>query len=84
VDCDFVFCPQLVNIGSQYSYSSEDQSEFLVVVSRDFNETPRKVSKPTNKERVGCYKWLAYYYRDKNGKGSSKGSASLTDYASCR
>ena len=44
---------QLVNIGSQYSYSSEDQSEFLVVVSREFDESPRLTGiKPTNKEKV--------------------------------
>ena len=47
---------QLVNIGSQYSYSSEDQSEFLVVVSRDFDETPRKNSKPTNKQKVSHFR----------------------------
>ena len=44
---------QLVNIGSQYSYSSEDQSEFLVVVSREFDEPPRSADiKPTDKEMV--------------------------------
>ena len=48
-----LFFFQLVNIGSQYSYSSEDQSEFLVVVSRDFDERPlSSVSKPTDKEMV--------------------------------
>ena len=44
---------QLVNIGSQYSYSSEDQSEFLVVVSKEFDEPPRSADvKPTDKEMV--------------------------------
>jgi hypothetical protein len=43
---------QLVNIGSQYSYSSDDQSEFLVVVSREFDESPRSNTKPTTKEKV--------------------------------
>ena len=44
---------QLVNIGSQYSYSSEDQSEFLVVVSKEFDEPPRSADvKPTDKELV--------------------------------
>lgn len=43
---------QLVNIGSQYSYSSDDQSEFLVVVSKEFEETPRSETKPTDKEKV--------------------------------
>ena len=45
---------KLVNIGSQYSYSSDDQSEFLVVVSKEFDDPPvaRSDSKPTNKERV--------------------------------
>ena len=43
---------QLVNIGSQYSYSSDDQSEFLVVVSREFNETPQSKEKPTDRERA--------------------------------
>ena len=47
-----VFFVQLVNIGSQYSYSSEDQSEFLVVVSREFDEQPRSNTKPTDKEKV--------------------------------
>ena len=41
-----------MNIGSQYSYSSEDQSEFLVVVSRDFGEQSHSY-KPTDKEKVG-------------------------------
>jgi len=49
----FVYlCVQLVNIGSQYSYSSEDQSEFLVVVSREFGEQSHSY-KPTDKEKVG-------------------------------
>lgn len=43
---------QLVNIGSQYSYSSDDQSEFLVVVSKEFDESPRSNRKPTSKEKV--------------------------------
>lgn len=43
---------QLVNIGSQYSYSSDDQSEFLVVVSKDFDEAPCSPSEPTNKQKV--------------------------------
>jgi hypothetical protein len=42
---------QLVNIGSQYSYSSDDQSEFLVVVSREFEDlSNRSNTKPTDKE----------------------------------
>ena len=45
---------QLVNIGSQYSYSSEDQSEFLVVVSRIFDDLPKQKNKPTDKEKVSC------------------------------
>ena len=49
----FLCSLQLVNIGSQYSYSSEDQSEFLVVVSREFDEPPsRGFNKPTIKEMV--------------------------------
>ncbi len=44
--------PQLVNIGSQYSYSSDDQSEFLVIVSKEFDETPCSPSEPTNKQKV--------------------------------
>lgn len=42
----------MVNIGSQYSYSSDDQSEFLVVVSKDFDETPPSGGKQTDKEKV--------------------------------
>lgn len=49
----FLHASQLVNIGSQYSYSSEDQSEFLVVVGKEFDEPPRSAEiKPTDKERV--------------------------------
>ncbi|KAL5493130.1 hypothetical protein EMCRGX_G014261 [Ephydatia muelleri] len=44
---------QLVNIGSQYSYSSQDQSEFLVVVSKEFNNPlPGSDTKPTDKEKA--------------------------------
>ncbi|XP_064382750.1 BTB/POZ domain-containing protein KCTD5-like isoform X2 [Halichondria panicea] len=43
---------QLVNIGSQYSYSSDDQSEFLVIVSKEFDETPCSPSEPTNKQKT--------------------------------
>ena len=43
---------QLVNIGSQYSYSSSDQSEFLVIVSRLVDERPETDSHTTVKERV--------------------------------
>lgn len=43
---------QLVNIGSQYSYSSSDQSEFLVIVSRLVDDRPEKDSHTTVKERV--------------------------------
>ncbi|XP_065897942.1 BTB/POZ domain-containing protein KCTD5-like [Dysidea avara] len=42
---------QLVNIGSQYSYSSSDQSEFLVIVSRQVDERPEQDSHTTLKER---------------------------------
>ena len=45
---------QLVNIGSQYSYSSDDKSEFLVVVSREFDEHGRSLGRQaTDKEMVG-------------------------------
>ena len=44
-----------MNIGSQYSYSSEDQAEFLVIVSRIFDDLPRMETKPTNKEKVRLY-----------------------------
>lgn len=36
----FILNSQLVNIGSQYTYGSEDQTEFLVVVSREFDALP--------------------------------------------
>jgi hypothetical protein len=42
---------QLVNIGSQYSYSSEDQAEFLVVVSREFDVPAEKEGDNSGKER---------------------------------
>lgn len=44
--------PQLVNIGSQYSYSSEDQTEFLVVVSREFDAPPVAEDGVCAEERV--------------------------------
>ena len=43
-----------MNIGSQYSYSSEDQAEFLVVVSREFDAPPLQEGEQSGRERVSA------------------------------
>ena len=50
----FILNPQLVNIGSQYTYGSEDQTEFLVVVSREFDALPVAEEGVCPEERVSC------------------------------
>uniref|UniRef100_A0A8D1KLR0 BTB domain-containing protein n=1 Tax=Sus scrofa TaxID=9823 RepID=A0A8D1KLR0_PIG len=45
---------QLVNIGSSYNYGSEDQSEFLCVVSKELHNSPYgTASEPSEKAKVG-------------------------------
>ena len=50
----FILNPQLVNIGSQYTYGSEDQTEFLVVVSREFDALPVAEEGVCPEEKVSC------------------------------
>lgn len=50
-----------MNIGSQYSYSSSDQSEFLVIVSRLVDEPREKDSHTTDKERVSLPHLMSFY-----------------------
>ena len=59
VNTFYPFPLQLVNIGSHYMYSNEDQSEFLVVVSQEIGEQFRSY-KPTNKEMVILHFALVY------------------------
>ncbi|XP_071797021.1 BTB/POZ domain-containing protein KCTD5-like [Asterias amurensis] len=44
---------QLVNIGSSYNYSNEDQCEFLCVVSKELNNTDGiPTAEPTDKAKI--------------------------------
>lgn len=44
---------QLVNIGSSYNYGSEDQAEFLCVVSKELHSSPHGLSsESTRKTKV--------------------------------
>jgi hypothetical protein len=44
---------QLVNIGSSYNYGSEDQAEFLCVVSKELHSSPHGLSsESTRKAKV--------------------------------
>lgn len=66
-----------MNIGSQYSYSSDDQSEFLVVVSRDFESPANASTMQTAKEKVPPFRDSA---REPSlrGRVSQKGSGYST------
>lgn len=45
---------QLVSIGSSYNYGSEDQAEFLCVVSKELHNSPYgTTSEPSEKAKVG-------------------------------
>ena len=47
--------PQLVSIGSSYNYGSEDQAEFLCVVSKELHNSPHgPASEPSEKAKVGA------------------------------
>ncbi|XP_057648280.1 BTB/POZ domain-containing protein KCTD17 isoform X2 [Chionomys nivalis] len=46
---------QLVNIGSSYNYGSEDQAEFLCVVSKELHSSPHGLSSESSRKT----KWLA-------------------------
>lgn len=49
------FYLQLVNIGSSYNYGSEDQAEFLCVVSKELHNSPYGApSEPSEKAKVGA------------------------------
>ncbi|XP_054531777.1 BTB/POZ domain-containing protein KCTD17 isoform X7 [Pan troglodytes] len=41
---------QLVNIGSSYNYGSEDQAEFLCVVSKELHSTPNGLSSESSRK----------------------------------
>jgi hypothetical protein len=45
---------QLIKIGSQYNYGSDDHAEFLCVVSREYppNATVNRGAEPTDKAKV--------------------------------
>ncbi|KAK2504404.1 hypothetical protein MC885_020138 [Smutsia gigantea] len=46
---------QLVSIGSSYNYGSEDQAEFLCVVSKELHNSPYgTTSEPSEKAKVGA------------------------------
>lgn len=46
-------CAQLVSIGSSYNYGSEDQAEFLCVVSKELqNQSSGNNSQPSEKAKV--------------------------------
>lgn len=42
--------PQLVNIGSSYNYGSEDQAEFLCVVSKELYSAPHGLSSESSRK----------------------------------
>lgn len=42
--------PQLVNIGSSYNYGSEDQAEFLCVVSKELHSSPNGLSSEASRK----------------------------------
>lgn len=42
--------PQLVNIGSSYNYGSEDQAEFLCVVSKELYSSPHGLSSESSRK----------------------------------
>lgn len=42
--------PQLVNIGSSYNYGSEDQAEFLCVVSKELHGSPHGPSSEASRK----------------------------------
>ena len=46
---------QLISVGSNYNYGSEDQAEFLCVVSRDVSDSQEQVAagnEQSNKAKV--------------------------------
>lgn len=43
---------QLVNIGSQYTYGSEEHAEFLCVVSREYDATQGSCPEPSDRAKV--------------------------------
>lgn len=51
----FLYTLQLISVGSNYNYGSEDQAEFLCVVSRDVSDSQEQGSsgnKPSDKAEV--------------------------------
>ncbi|XP_060777110.1 BTB/POZ domain-containing protein KCTD5 isoform X3 [Neoarius graeffei] len=55
---------QLVSIGSSYNYSSEDQAEFLCVVSKELqNQSSGNTSQPSEKAKVKSVLCFSILYR---------------------
>lgn len=51
----FLYTLQLISVGSNYNYGSEDQAEFLCVVSRDVSDSQEQGAagnKPSDKAEV--------------------------------
>ena len=51
----FLYTLQLISVGSNYNYGSEDQAEFLCVVSRDVSDSQEQGTsgnKPSDKAEV--------------------------------
>ncbi|XP_060245083.1 BTB/POZ domain-containing protein KCTD17 isoform X7 [Meriones unguiculatus] len=46
---------QLVNIGSSYNYGSEDQAEFLCVVSKELHSSPHGLSSESSRKTKPCH-----------------------------
>uniref|UniRef100_A0A452R2G1 Potassium channel tetramerization domain containing 17 n=1 Tax=Ursus americanus TaxID=9643 RepID=A0A452R2G1_URSAM len=46
---------QLVNIGSSYNYGSEDQAEFLCVVSKELYSSPHGLSSESSRKTKPCH-----------------------------
>uniref|UniRef100_A0A8C0ACI6 Potassium channel tetramerization domain containing 5 n=1 Tax=Bos mutus grunniens TaxID=30521 RepID=A0A8C0ACI6_BOSMU len=50
---------QLVSIGSSYNYGSEDQAEFLCVVSKELHNSPHGPASEPSEKAKGCRRLLA-------------------------
>lgn len=53
--CIVLYPWQLISVGSNYNYGSEDQAEFLCVVSRDISDSQEQVAagnEQSNKAKV--------------------------------
>uniref|UniRef100_A0A7N9D1S7 Potassium channel tetramerization domain containing 17 n=1 Tax=Macaca fascicularis TaxID=9541 RepID=A0A7N9D1S7_MACFA len=50
---------QLVNIGSSYNYGSEDQAEFLCVVSKELHSSPLPAGGPASSSSTSSSSWIS-------------------------